>query len=159
MRLAKTTTLIVAAFLAAMMSVPAEAAAPARVDLRGVPMGTFVLDATGSAHLSGDVTGKPFDGAYTAVLTADDGTLPERGVCEPATATVDITGAKGRYLQLAGTGRVCGEYSGPTWAVDHRFTGRYQVIGSSVRNTRGTDGWYTLILATEGRANLEAIDT
>lgn len=159
MRFAKTLALIAGAVLAAGTALPAQAAGPARVDLRGVPMGSFVVDATGTAHLSGNVTGKPFDGTYTAVLTADDGSLPDRGVCEPATATVDVTGERGRYLQLVGTGRVCGEYSGPTWAVDHRFVGRYQVVSSSVRSARGTDGWYSLILATEGRANLEAIDT
>lgn len=159
MHFIKTAALVAGAVLVTGATLPAEAAPPSRIDLRGVPLGSFVIDETGSAHLSGDVTGKPFDGAYTALLTADDGTLPAPGDCEPATATVDLTGAKGRYLQLVGTGRVCGEYSGPNWAVDHRFTGTYQVTDSSVRNVRGTDGWYTLILATEGRANFEAIDT
>ena len=159
MRLAKTAALIAGAVLAAGTAVPAAAAPPAKVDLRGVPLGSYTLDDAGAAHLTGDATGKPFDGSYTAVLAADDGTLPAPGVCEPATATVDITGERGRYLQLAGTGRVCGEYTGPTWAATHRFVGRYQVTDSSVRTARGTDGWYTLILATEGRANFEAIDT
>ena len=159
MRLAKTIALIAGAILAAGTAVPAQAAAPARVDLRGATIGSYTLDSAGAAHLTGDATGKPFDGAYTAVLAADDGTLPEPGVCEPATATVDITGDRGRYLELAGTGRVCGEYTGPNWAATHRFVGRYVVTDSSVRNTRGTDGWYSLILATEGRANFEAIDT
>ena len=41
----------------------------------------------------------------------------------------------------------------------HDFVGRYEVTDGSVRKTRGTDGWNSLILATEGRANVEAIDT
>ena len=41
----------------------------------------------------------------------------------------------------------------------HNFVGRYDVVDGSVRKTRGTDGWISLILATEGRANVEAIDT
>lgn len=159
MRLATTAAALIAGAVLAGTAVPAQAAPPARVDLRGATVGSYTLDDGGAAHLTGDATGKPFDGAYTAVLAADDGTLPEPGVCEPATATVDVTGERGRYLQLAGTGRVCGEYTDATWVATHRFVGRYQVTDSSVRNTWGTDGWYSLILATEGRANLEAIDT
>lgn len=159
MRLATTAALVAGAVLALGTVAPAEAAPPPRIDLRGAAIGSYTLDETGAAHLAGDASGKPFDGAYTAVLAADDGTLPEPGVCEPATATVDITGDRGRFLQLAGTGRVCGEYTGPTWVATHRFVGRYTVTASSVRNTVGTDGWYSLILATENRANLEAIDT
>lgn len=30
---------------------------------------------------------------------------------------------------------------------------------TSERKVRGTDGWLGMILATEGRANVEAIDT
>ena len=105
------------------------------------------------------MTGAPFDGTYAAVLAADDGTLPEPGVCEPATATLDVTGPKHRYLQLAATGEVCGTWPDATYVVTHNFVGRYEVTDSSVRKTRGTDGWISLILATEGRANVEAIDT
>lgn len=159
MRLAAIATLIAGTVLAAGTAVPAQAAGPTRVDLRGVPMGSYVVDDAGAARLAGSVTGKPFDGTYTAVLAADDGTLPEPGVCEPATATVDVTGSRGRYLQLAGTGEVCGKYTSATYVVTHKFVGRYVVTAGSVRNTLGTDGWYSLILATENRANLEAIDT
>jgi len=159
MHLAKTAALIAGAVLAAGTAVPATAAPPPRVDLRGAEVGTFVVDDAGAAHLAGSVTGKPFSGAYTAVLTPEDGSLPEPGVCEPATATVDVTGEKGRYLELDATGEVCGKWTDATYVVTHKFTGRYEVTDSSVRNTRGTDGWIGLTLATEGRANIEAIDT
>jgi hypothetical protein len=33
------------------------------------------------------------------------------------------------------------------------------VADTSERKLRGTDGWISTILATEGRANVEAIDT
>ena len=159
MRLAKTAALIAGAVLAAGTAVPADAAPPPKIDLRGATVGSYTLDENGAAHLTGDVTGKPFDGAYTAVLAAGDGTLPEPGVCEPGTATVDVTGERGRYLQLAATGEICGTWADATYVVTHKFVGRYQVTDSSVRNTLRTDGWIGLILATEGRANLEAIDT
>ena len=43
------------------------------VNLQGADVGTYVLDPAGTAHLNGSVTGEPFDGAYVATLTADDG--------------------------------------------------------------------------------------
>ena len=42
---------------------------------------------------------------------------------------------------------------------DAQFVGRYVVTDASARRLRGTDGWISVILATEGRANVEAIDT
>lgn len=157
--LTKTVVLIGGALLAAVAAVPAEAAPPPRIDLRGAGVGSFVVDDAGAARLTGQVTGVPFDGTFTAVLAATDGSLPEPGVCEPATATLDVTGPKHRYLSLAATGEVCGTWTDATYVVTHAFVGRYEVADGSVRKTRGTDGWISLILATEGRANVEAIDT
>ena len=114
---------------------------------------------TGTARLSGAVTGAPFDGAYTATLASSDGSLPAPGICEPATAAVDVTGPKNRTLHLAATGEVCGTWADATYVVTHSFVGRYVVTDASARRLRGTDGWISVILATEGRANLEAIDT
>lgn len=159
MRFAKTLALIAGAVLAAGTAVPAEAAGRYKVDLHGSGLGSFVLDDTGAARITGQATGIPFDGSYSAVLTADDGTLPEPGVCESATATVDLTGPKDAYLTLAATGSVCGKWPDATYVVTHNFIGRYQVVDSSVRRTVRTDGWINLLLATEGRANFTAIDT
>lgn len=145
--------------LTALGAVPAEAARPPMIDLRGAGLGSYVIDDAGTARLSGSVTGAPFGGTYTATLAATDGSLPEPGMCEPASATVDLVGSRDRHLQLTGSGRVCGEWTDATYAVTHRFVGRYEVHASSARRLRGTDGWYTLILDTEGRANVEAIDT
>jgi hypothetical protein len=157
--LTKTAVLIGGALLATVTAVPAEAAPAPRIDLRGAGVGSFVVDDAGSARLTGQVTGTPFDGIYTAVLAADDGSLPAPGVCEPATATLDVTGPKNRYLYLAGIGELCGTWPDATYVVTHQFVGRYQVTDSSARRLRGTDGWISQILATEGRANVEAIDT
>ena len=151
--------LIGGVLLATTTTVPAQAAPPPRVDLRGDGVGAFVVDEGGSARLTGKVTGTPFDGTYTAVLAAADGSLPEPGLCEPGTATVDVTGPKHQSLRLAATGQVCGTWPDATYVVTHDFVGRYQVTDSSVRKVQGTDGWISLVLATEGRANLEAIDT
>ncbi len=159
MRLATTAALIAGAVLTVGAVAPAQAAPPPRIDLRSTTLGTYVLDDAGAAVIAGDVSGKPFDGAYTAVLAADDGSLPEPGACEPGTATVEVTGERGRYLQLAATGEICGKWIGPNNAVTHKLVGRYQVVDSSVRNTRGTDGWIGLGLATEGRAFLELFDS
>ena len=137
---------------------PAAAIKPL-VDLRGDGVGSYVLDTAGTAHLSGSVVGRPFDGAYAATLAADDGSLPAPGSCEPATGTLEVTGSRDRTLRLAAVGEVCGEFPDATYVVNQRFVGRYVVTDASSHRLRGTDGWTSLILATEGRANVEAIDT
>ena len=138
---------------------PAVAAPKPLVDLRGDGVGSHVLDDAGTAHLSGSVIGTPFDGAYVATLAADDGSLPAPGLCEPATGTLEVTGSRGRTLLLDAAGRVCGEFADATYVVTQRFVGRYVVTDATSRRLRGTDGWISLILATEGRANVEAFDS
>jgi hypothetical protein len=138
---------------------PVAAATKPLVDLRGDGDGSYVLDTAGTAHLSGSVVGRPFDGAYAATLAADDGSLPAPGSCEPATGTLEVTGSRDRTLRLAAVGEVCGEFPDATYVVNQRFVGRYVVTDASSHRLRGTDGWTSLILATEGRANVEAIDT
>lgn len=155
----KLATLAIAMLMLVGLAGPAAAARPAQIDLRGASVGSYHLDDAGTAHLSGAVTGKPFDGPYTATLTADDGSLPEPGDCEPATATLNVTGPRGRYLDLAATGQVCGRWTDANSVVTHRFTGRYVVVDTSDRKLRGGDGWMGLTLATEGRANVEVFDS
>jgi len=72
---------------------------------------------------------------------------------------VDVTGPKKRTLHLAATGEVCGTWADTVYVVTHSFVGRYVVTNASARRLRGTDGWISMILATEGRANVEAVDT
>ena len=158
----KTAALIAAligALLAIVTAAPANAAQPPVVDLRGASVGSYALDAEGNARLSGAVTGVPFDGTYTATLTSSDGSLPAPGTCEPATAAVDVTGPKKLTLALTATGEVCGTWPDTAYVVTHSFVGRYVVTAASARRLRGTDGWISVILATQGRANVEAIDT
>jgi hypothetical protein len=150
--------LAVAALAMSTAASPAVAAPKPLVDLRGAEVGTYSLDAAGTAHLAGSVTGDPFDGTYVATLAADDGSLPAPGSCEPATGTLDVTAPK-RTLILDAVGQVCGEYADATYVVTHRFVGSYVVTDATHRRLRGTDGWISLILATEGRANVEAFDS
>ena len=160
MNRSRTTAGLIGVLLAAAVTAPqAMAAPPPVIDLRGASIGSYTVDADGAARLSGTVAGAPFDGAYDATLASVDGSLPAPGECEPATANVDVTGSRGRTLQLSGTGDVCGTWADATNVVTHRFVGRYLVTDASTKRLRGTDGWYSLILATEDRANLEAIDT
>jgi hypothetical protein len=129
------------------------------VDLRGDGVGGYVLDTAGTVHLSGSVVGRPVDGAYVATLAADDGSLPAPGSCEAATGTREVTGSRDRTLHLEAVGEVCGEFPDATYVATQRLVGRYVVTDASSRRLRGTDGWISLILATEGRANVEASDT
>ena len=158
-RTTRTTAFAVAALAVAATAAPASAAAKPLVDLSGDGVGTYSIDAAGTAHLSGSVVGQPFDGAYVATLAADDGTLPAPGSCEPATGTLEVAGSRDRTLRMDAVGNVCGEYADATYVVTHRFVGRYVVADATARRLRGTDGWISMILATEGRANVEAFDS
>jgi hypothetical protein len=147
------------ALLVATTATAAGAVPPPRIDLRSAGVGSYALDAAGSARLTGTVTGRPFDGGYTATLSADDGSLPEAGSCEPAAATLHVSGPRGKYVDLAAAGEVCGTWPDATYVVTHDFTGRYVVTDASARRLRGSDGWLGIVLATEGRAGLEAFDS
>jgi hypothetical protein len=158
----QTRTIALAAALAAALT--AAAAAPALAGPRpkialSSDNGHLALPADGSAVVTGTTSGTPFDGSYTAVVTAVDGSLPEPGESEPATATLRVEGARGQVLLLSGTGTVSGEWVGPNAALTHKFVGRY-VADSTVRRVDGTDGWYSVgVAATLGLGYSEAYDS
>ncbi|HET9944397.1 MAG TPA: hypothetical protein VFR56_02005 [Actinomycetes bacterium] len=157
----KTGTLAVVAVLAAAVlaagSSPALAGPRARIDLSS-QSGELTLGSDGSAVVTGYVTGSPLDGDYTAVLTADDGSLPEPGATESASATVTVVGPHGRTLVLTGTGTVEGKWTDEVYQATHVFIGRY-TAESSVRRADGTDGWFSVGLGTEARGYVEAFDS
>jgi hypothetical protein len=135
----------------------AQAAPKYQVDFSG--QATYTVRADGSALVTGTATGAPFDGRFTAVLRADDATLPEPGQCEPGSATVRLEGSRGRYLELSSSDDVCGVHVQPPYVVTHLFTGRYDVTQTSERRLRGDDGFVEVRLANDGRASVFAIDT
>lgn len=149
---------VLATALGAATSTPALAGAKPRVEL-GSSSGELALGQDGSATVSGRVEGTPFDGQYTAVLTADDGSLPEPGGSEPATATVTIVGPRGQQLVLTGSGTVTGEFVGPSTSLTHKFTGRY-TAHSTLHRVDGTDGWYAVgVAATTSLGYVDAFDS
>jgi hypothetical protein len=151
-------TLGALALAAVALPATAEAAGRARIDVGGP--GTFVIEADGSATVSADVTGRPFGGSSVTVLAADDGSLPEPGSCEPATATFHLAGAGREYLDVTATGDVCGEFVQLPYIVTHVFTGRYTVTDASKRNLVGTDGFFEVRLAAStAQAYVFGIDT
>ena len=96
----------------------------------------------------------------TAVLTPDDGSLPEPETCEPAAATITVTGAHRVGMTLVGTGTVCGFYpQEPTSIVTQVFTGRYDVVRAQRAKPLGTDGFFEIRLGNDGSASTFAIDT
>ena len=151
--------LAVLGIAAATMSfaLPATAAKPYPIDTTG--MGTFVMDADGSAHISGTSTGKPFDGPHAARLAAADGSLPLPGECEPATATLRLDGDRDRFVEMTATGTVCGKYPDATYVVTHSFTGRYVVEASTSRRLVGSTGFMSQLITVDGRSNVLAIAT
>ncbi len=105
---------------------------------------------------------KTTDVQVAAVVQPDDRTLPAPGECESAYATMSAYGVSGVDLTLVGMGTVCGRWTTPgTSIVTHVFTGRYEVYGEETRPRRleGTDGWYEVRLAEDGRASAFAVDT
>src|SRR5262245_3756745 len=106
--------------------------------------GSYTTDGDGAARLTGAIAGDPFDGAYPATLTADDGTLPAPGECEVATATISVDGARKLHYEITGSGTVCGQWVDETYTVTQVFTGRYVVTDASQRKLAGTDGWYSI---------------
>ena len=147
--------------LAALIGLAAEpgAAAPKpKIDTRG--LGTYTAIDAGAVAVAGSATGTPFDGTVTGTLVVADGSLPEPGVCEPATATQRVDGSRQRFLELASTGNVCGTWVQPGASiVTHVFTGRYDVIASTQRRLLGTDGFHEIRLTNAGTASVFAIDT
>jgi hypothetical protein len=129
--------------------------------------GTYTVDATGAAVVTGDaefVHGKgrrgPLPGTFTAVLSPADGTLPEPETCEPATATITVEGDKRIGLTLVGDGEVCGIFPQlPTYTGTHVFTGRYEVVDAERRRLPGTDGFFEIRLGLDNVGNTFAIDT
>ena len=145
------------AIAAALLPATAEAG-KARIDLGGP--GTYSLDAAGSAVVTAEVTGRPFGGSSTTVLSAADGSLPAPGDCEPATATFSLAGGGRDALELTASGNVCGKYVQLPYIVTHVFTGRYTVSDASKRGLVGTDGFFEVRLAeSTAAAYVFAIDT
>lgn len=113
----------------------------------------------GTAHLTGQATGQPFDGSYVAALAAADGTLPAPGECEPATVALALDGLRRNELALSATGDVCGQWTGPGNVVTHAFTGRYLIESGRPRRLVGTDGFIEVRLTVDGRGYVFAIST
>lgn len=119
------------------------AAGAPHVSLLGIyGSGNYTVAADGTATMSGPGTIQASPNAkvrnveVTAVVTAADGTLPPRGECEPATATL----AAGDTM-LAATGEICGIIQTHPLAVPlHIFSGTFVVTAGKppVRDVAGT---------------------
>jgi hypothetical protein len=148
------TAVLVATLLTAVTPASAD---KSKVNFNG--LGTYEIRSDGSAALAGSATGEPFDGRYEATLVPADGTLPEPGACEPATAMLRLEGVRDRFLELSSHGTVCGQYLQAPFVVTQVFTGRYAITAASRRPLVGTDGFVELRLTVDGRASAFAIDT
>jgi hypothetical protein len=120
--------------------------------------GTFA-DASGGALVTAEMDGTPFAGRATATLTADDGTLPAPGDCEPATVSFHLDGPGRRFVDAEASGEVCGEFVQLPYITIQAFTGRYDVLDSTRRRIEGTDGFLEVRLGDDGSASLFLIDT
>jgi hypothetical protein len=146
-------TVAVAAASAALVAAsPASAAAP-RVQVAGLGSASA---STGTVTYEGWLSGRPFSGSFSGAVVADDGSLPDVGVCEPATATLSVEDEKGHVFELFSAGKVCGEYL--PLGVMQRFGGRYVVTSSTQRGLERTDGFLDVRLL-DGQSDVYAIDS
>jgi len=150
--------LLGAAVLTSAVAAPsASAAARPAIDMQGT--GTYTNEADGSVTVRGTIANRPFSGQFTAVLAADDGTLPEPGVCKPATASIRAVGAHRQFLEATGTGTVCGHWVQLPYIVTESFTGRYTVSDASNRRLEQTDGFIEVRLGDDGSASAGLFDS
>jgi hypothetical protein len=102
-------------------------------------LGNATTNASGGIDYSGYLYGPPFSGNFTGTLTADDGTLPSLGKCEPGTATLRVEADHGpRYFELVGTGQICGEWT--PWGTMQRLMGRWTMASTNFRPLADTEG-------------------
>jgi hypothetical protein len=123
-------------------------------------LGDAVVNGTGVLDLERGAAGQ--DVQVAAVVGADDRSLPGPGECEGAITWVTAYGAPGVDLSMIGYGQVCGLHvQPPTSIVTHVFTGTFEVYGATKGSQRfnGTDGFFEVRLADDGRAHVFAIDT
>jgi hypothetical protein len=156
----KRAALVTAGVTAALALAPmtsAQAAPKPQINASG--LGTYTIVGSDVAVASGPATGTPFAGTFYAALRPVDGTMPDPGVCEPGQAAIRIDGSRGRSVTLAGSGDICGQYLQPPYVTTQVFTGRYDVVSSSVRKLRGGDGWFEVRLTDDGRAAVTAYDS
>jgi hypothetical protein len=123
-------------------------------------IGDVVVNGTGA--LQRESTRRIQDVLVASTVDADDGTLPAPGECEGAIATVSTYGASRVDFTMIGAGEVCGTFvQPPTSIVTHTFTGTFEVydVTKGTRRLLGTDGFFEVVLADNGRASVFAIDT
>lgn len=131
---------------------PASAAA-ARIQVAGVGAAAA---GSGPVGYAGELSGRPYSGAFSGTVSADDGSLPPVGVCEPAIATLAVQDGKGHAFELFSAGKVCGVYL--PLGVMQQFTGRYVVTSSTQRGLERTDGFLEVRLLN-GQSDVYAIDS
>lgn len=129
-----TRTITLATAVLALGAMPASAAGSG---LTVIGTGTTDVPVTGPATYAGEASGSPFGGRFTGELTAADGSLPEVGQCEPATATLRLEHDRGKHVTLRSEGQVCAVIV--PW-VKQAFDGRFVVVDTNVRKLRQAKG-------------------
>jgi hypothetical protein len=147
----------VATVTALSVAAPAQAAGRPKID-ESSTTATFDL-VGGAAVVTGEMDGRPFAGSSSSTLTADDGTLPEPGACEPATVSFHLDGPGRRSLTTEAVGETCGEFVQLPFIVVQVFTGRYEVTDGHPQGLTGTDGFLEVRLGDDGSASTFLIDT
>jgi hypothetical protein len=135
----------------------AEARCRPQVDYAGT--GTYQMTELDQfARGVGRVRGTPFDGQVTFMLSADDGSMPAPGECEPGGANLAVTGRRHQELSAVSIGEICGQYVDDVYTVTQVFTGQYSIYESTKR-LKDTEGWIEIRLATGDRMSITLFDS
>jgi hypothetical protein len=121
--------------------------------------GTYQLGDDATVTIRGITAGHPVNGPYVGTVAADDGSLPAPGDCEPASATLRVTGTEKRFVDLVAFGDICGVSTDTAGQAAHVFTGRYDATGASPSPIPHSDGFYEVRIADNGTSSVLAIDT
>ncbi len=126
-----------------------------RVELFG--QGAYETDGWGRTAVHATVTGRPFDGSFSAGMQLAHDQFPGPGTCRDADPLFVVWNGH-RNLDFISWGEICAvEPGGP---VEFVYTGAFDLYDASGhRGLVGTHGWLELRLLTDGGAAVTIVDS
>jgi hypothetical protein len=101
----------------------------------------------------GNVSGRPFNGAWSAGIKPDGGSWPAEGQCTSGDVAASVDGPKRKEISIVAIGEICAPWASAS-AVRYTFTGEFDAYEAVPRRLSDTQGWIEIIIATDGSANL-----
>jgi len=126
-----------------------------KVELFG--QGDYETDEWGRTAVHATVTGRPFDGSFSAGLQLAHDQFPDPGTCRDADPLFVVWEGH-RSLDFISWGEICAVE--PGGVVEFVYTGAFDLYETSGhRGLVGTDGWLEMRLMTDGSAAVTIVDS